>query len=503
MNVLYYNDPTLNEVMISLISFERDSLFKALNLCRSRLSQQLIIDSRYLVACALIYPMIHNCSPIRKRKCSVENMQVQIEKIARTIEPNPRWIAFNRLFWQWLEEFELAKAEIKELKLLNELERLALGFVAFSNMEARNKEKVERCFGQLVEEVGLGSYDSFLNVFSFLIDVERRLEKDPTIYQEEKIAQLESELGLKKGVLIFGEEDLNYVSLSRLHKQTIPMFYGGRLGIRKGVVGERLAFLNLPHRLCFALDKPRKEIIEGMYKGAIFEDFLCNVLRGELVVTIDPTDPLGGGYIQRIDRLQSIPGGRELLDKLETCSEVLAWERVSRELEYFTSEPKLPEEKSKFTKSYKYFKYNYRLPHGQCNCSIIIRSQTHPSFEEFLEAENVSVWEEDLLLLHDHAPKHCLVAQAKFTVNYSHRKYHYGKDHVKKFADYVNRTPSAKLELGIPRNFNLIPVLFTSFTGAIHKQKDGVLKTTILPVLQNRFLDRISSFIDEVDSSKT
>ena len=61
-----------------------------------------------------------------------------------------------------------------------------------------------------------------------------------------------------------------------------------------------------------------------------------------------------------------------------------------------------------------------------------------------------------------------------------------------KFAEYIEANTSVKSELGIPKDMILLPVLFTSFTGAIHKKKDKVLKTTIFPVMRGHFLKQIT-----------
>ena len=493
MSILFYNDPTLNQVMLALMPFERGPLFEALNICTLSFQQHMVCDARYLVACGIVSSMIHNCKHYGK-KCTVEHMHAQIEKIVGAIKPSLRWKAFSKLFWKWLSEFDLMKSGVKEFKILNEFEELLLGFVSFADMETREKKRIERSFRRFVKETGLETYDQFSNVFSILIDIEKRLENKPRLYDEEQVAQLENWLGLKQGILILGEERLNDIRLPEVHQLIIPMFSGGRLGMRKGVQRQPLAFLNLPQRLCFALDRPRKKIIEGAYKGTIFEDFLCNFLRGELVVAIDPNDPLGG-YIQRADTLQNLPGGKELLGELEKSSKVCAWEKVSREWEYYISEPKLAKDEMRFIRRFVYLRYNYQLPPGQNGCRVVIRPETHPSFKEFLQTENTPEWEEDLLLLHDREPKHCLVAQAKFSVKYSHNKYREGRNHVKKFAEYVERNPSIKSELGVPKDFVLLPVLFTSFTGAIHKQDDGVLKTTIFPVLRGQFLRQVSNLL--------
>ena len=327
-----------------------------------------------------------------------------------------------------------------------------------------------------------------------MVDFEERLGIEPTLYKEKGVVALEHFFGLKEGVLTLGEERLNDLKLGELHRKIIPIFFGGRPGMRTGFIRQPLSSLNLPQRLCFALDEPRKEIIEGAYKGSIFEDFLCGLLRGELVVAIRPEDPLGG-YIQRTDDLMNLPGGQDLLDELKKNTMVSAWEKIAGGYQYYISQPKITTGEEHTVVSYTYLSYDYSLPPNQTSCQLLIRKNEHPSFVEFLKKEAVTEWEEDLFLLHKNKPKHCLVAQAKFTRKYAHKKYCVGRDHIMRFANYVENNGSAKSELGIPADMPVIPVLFTSFTGTVFKDEDGVLKTTIFPVLRGHFLDQVSKIV--------
>jgi len=498
MNVLFYNDSTLNEVAINLMRFEKESVFKALNCWLSALGKQFrtgefVIDQRLLVASGIVFAMAHNCY-LYGRTCTEEDLRPRIAKIADAIAPSLRWKGFSKGFKHWLNSFDVNEADSADFELLNEFEELFLGIVSFSDMEMREKKKVEQSFKRYIDELGLTNYKQFLQVFSILVDFEERLGIEPILYREKGVAELEHSFGLKKGVLTFGEERLNDLNLGDLHQKIIPIFFGGRPGIRTGFIRQPLSSLNLPQRLCFALDEPRKEIIEGAYKGPIFEDFLCNLLRGELVVAIKPEDPLGG-YVQRTDDLRNLPGGQDLLDTLKKNTTVLAWEKIAGGYQYYTSQPNLPKGKEYTVMSYTYLSYDYCLPPNQTSCQLVIRQDKHPSFMEFLKGENVAEWEEDLLLLHKNKPKHCLVAQAKFTKKYAHKKYCAGRDHVMKFANYVENNGSAKSELGIPTDMPVVPALFTSFTGAVFRDEDGVLKTTIFPVLRGHFLDRVSRIV--------
>jgi len=159
MNILFYNDSTLNEVVNNLMRFERGSVFKALNSWFSRLGKRFrtgkfVIDERFLVASGIIFAMAHNCKHYGKT-CTDEDLKPQIAKIAEAITPSPRWKGFSKGFKHWLNSFDVRKADSPDFELLNEFEELLLGVIAFSDMEMRQKKKVERCFKRYIDNLGL------------------------------------------------------------------------------------------------------------------------------------------------------------------------------------------------------------------------------------------------------------------------------------------------------------------------------------------------------------
>ena len=184
-----------------------------------------------------------------------------------------------------------------------------------------------------------------------------------------------------------------------------------------------------------------------------------------------------------------------MISSLEKNRITTAWETIAGGYEYHISETEIPKEKSHLTRPYIYFRYDYSLPTGQKSCQLKITEKTHPAFKEFLLEEKSTEWEEDILLLHYPEPKHCLVAQAKFTIHYSHSKYLSGSHHVLATANYLKNNHSAKHEFNIPEDMPIVPAIFTSYTGAIHMLNDQVLKTTIFPVLRDQFLTKVASVL--------
>jgi len=320
------------------------------------------------------------------------------------------------------------------------------------------------------------------------------------IFREEKVREIEERWGFSEGALTLTEDKVTRLDLTNLHRNFIPIFYGGREGIRKGLAPQHFGAVNSPVKLCFSIDRAKQEIIDGAFKGRIFENFLHSALTGELILAIDPSKPFDG-YVQRADKLTEMHGGKELLKKLDDSPEgINVWEEIGEQWKYHLSQPDIS--LSNRVKFYKYLRYYYRTTENSTGPSVIVTRNSHPSFAAFLDEQNQDQWEEDILLIHDKDPKHCLVGAARFTRKYSHKKYRSGRNHVRKFVDYLNASAKARFELAIPEEYPIVPVLFTSFTGAIHKEmNDGVIKTTILPVTLGRHLKNIKSHLARLAGS--
>ena len=481
--------------MESLLGFERASSLNALNNCIGKFQKPaMTLDARYLIACGILSIMVENCGTHGK-VCTPADMMVQIEKIACSIMPSPRWRAIGIPLMKWLNEFDPKRARIQDFQLINDFEELYLGIVAFTLMENREKKRINHSFAKFVKSYGFENYYDFAVAVNTLIDVEIRFEKKPALYSEKNMSKFLSILGFQPRTLILGEEQLDSLHLRKLHQSLVPIFFGGK---RKATVGgvqwQPLSGFNLPSRLCFTLPLAKKNIIQGAYKGAIFEDYLCNILTGRLAIANDIDDPLGG-YTANVDGIENaVPGGKELIAKLNKYSEAMVWQ-TSLPFRYYLSEPKLNSREKKSLNVFKFLIYKYRLPFGCQTCNVIVREETHPSFKQFLQNEGASECEEDILLLHYERPKHCLIGQVKFTGRYNFNVYLKGANRIKRFAEYVERNASAKSEIGIPLDFSVIPALFTSFTGPMHRRNDGVLKTTVFPIMQGKFLNRVSNFI--------
>lgn len=491
MNVRFYNDQVINDVMNSLMQFDRTSLRNALNVCISQIRRpSAMIDARGFIACGILSVIIQNAK-IGGNNCPPEFMRSQVYKIAEAIKPSLRWRFFGPGFLEWLNRFNPKE---KKFKAINDFEELFLGIVSFTIMENRQKRVVERSFDRFVKNLGFKSFDDYACSANLLVDFERFFTHEPSLYDENSMSEMLAISGFKPEPLILGEESIDNIRLDTIDQNLVPLFFGGRKGIRKGIQWQPLALFNLPVRLCFALPKAQKNILQGASKGTIFEDYLTNVLTGRLIVAVDAEDPIEG-HTEDAEGVTNAPRGKDLLNKLNVLGKTYAWHTVAP-WKYYLSKPSLAKGIARTSlRLYQYIKYGYEQPPKQLSSNIVIRSETHPSFRRFLEDEKAYEWEEDLVLLHKNEPKHCLIGQAKFTAKYSHNHYAKGADHVKKIVNYIDENPHAKKELEIPLDFPIVPVLLTSFTGAIYNREDGILKTTIYPILQGKFLERISAHL--------
>lgn len=383
----------------------------------------------------------------------------------------------------------------EDFSLLNEFEELFLGVVSFTDMEMRDGEKVAKTFQKCIRDSGFQDYEIFCRALCFLVDMEERLESKPDIIKETEIDNIEHFLGIRKGSLLLGEEKLSTFRLENVLQQVVPIFFGGRPGLRIGFQRQPLSAINTPQRLCYGLKKPREEIIEGAFKGRIFEDFLSNVLQGNIVIAVKPDSPIDG-YLQRVDDLEKLTGGKKIVEQLKDKRVAAVWETIAGGYEYYLSESEIPVDKTHLTRPYVYLRYNYALPKNQSNCQLKITERTHPEFADFLKQQKTTEWEEDVLLLHNCEPRHCLIAQAKFTVHYSHNKYLDASRHAVATANFLRDNQPARKALNIPDDMPIVPAIFTSYTGAIHKLQDRSVKISIFFVLRDRLMGKIKSFLD-------
>jgi hypothetical protein len=491
VSAVFYNDKTLNEVANALLRYNRASLFNALNACIGQTQKiTMMADARQFAACGIVQVIIHDAGSYGQ-DCTPALMRAQVDRIVQAIRPSLRWKLFGNKFIEWVEKFDPKR---KKFEAINEFEELFLGAISFTAMETRKKKIVDRCFNKFARNLGFTSYDEYRQASNLLIDLDRLFELKPSLYEWNNVSEMISLSGFRPEALLLDEEQLNDIVLERLDQSLVPIFYGRRTIRGKVVQWEPLAILNLPTRMCFALAKPRREIIEGAYKGEIFEDYLYNVLTGRLIIAVDVASPIEG-HIEKPEGIKMAPGGPLLLDKLNEFGEAFAWHTVSP-WKYYARKPAITGRLERISlRKYRYVRYDYEHPQRKLLCNVTIRPNTHPGFSKFLRDEGVSEWEEDILLLHRKKPRHCLIGQAKFTRKYNEDKYRKGEIHVEKTTRYVAVNPKARFELGIPDGFPVVPVLFTSFSGPIYNRNERVMKSTIYPVCQGTFLSKVSEFL--------
>jgi len=56
------------------------------------------------------------------------------------------------------------------------------------------------------------------------------------------------------------------------------------------------------------------------------------------------------------------------------------------------------------------------------------------------------------------------------------------------------KSEKAKIELGLPIDYPVIPVLFTSFSGRIFRERKDMLMTTFPPILWGKFEEWVNQF---------
>ena len=187
------------------------------------------------------------------------------------------------------------------------------------------------------------------------------------------------------------------------------------------------------------------------YKGKAFEKILYDILKGDLICHYDLK------YHHGLVRYSLVP--RSELSLTDSMNETV----------YSYSDPNNAE--------------GFRFKINEKNDAFI-------SFLKKIEKEQTDI---DLFLFSSEPLPHILVGECHFTKKYNY--YHYSKKRgqIKELAEFLGSSQDAKTKLGIP-DYPVIPVLFTSFSGPLSVEKDGVIKATLPIVVSGKLNEWIHNF---------
>lgn len=460
-----YNDSTLKKIA-SEIGMQRQSFSpKEIYIAEDELTDLTLQDTRFFIAAEILNTMICTNADLQGRECSKEYLLSRIKEIAKNIPDSPRWYQIYRNRNKIFSKFNnLHSLKDGEYRLLNIAERES-GFRIFADAYEMN-EQVKKVFSDFLVEIGLG-VDNISDYETVIFSLGRLLGSlQYSLTEESKrlsLSQIDSLLGKARKInpekLILTGNKLISLRLEELPSSFIPIFYEDRNG--KFRISSTFLQLNNPFvELPVSLPKEEEEIINRC-KGSIFEDILVDLLTGKLKIAYDSSERFSGSLI--------------------TFDAVNSYRFKDLEV------------------GWKILEYSYIIPRGRDKANVTIRKGTSPTFDEFLEEISKEGWEEDIVLVHYKSPMHILVGQCKFTNKYKQKEYEDGYSHVKKFTEFIRKSEKAKIELGLPIDYPVVPVLFTSFSGRIFRERKDVLTTTFPPILWGKFKEWVKQFLSKIN----
>ena len=472
-----YNDPTLKKIAIE-IGMQRQSFSpKEVHIVEDELTDLTLQDTRFFIATEILFTMICTNADLLGREYSKEDLLDWIKEIAKNIPDSPRWYQIYRNRNEVFSKFNnIHNLEDDEYRLLNIGERES-EFRIFADAYERDK-RVKKVFSDFLIDIGLG-VDNINDYEAAIFSLGRLLgslqdtltDEIEDIYYWKPVrrskrlnrSQVDSLLRKARKInpekLILTDDKLINLRLKDLAPSFIPIFYEDRDGEFR--IRSNLLQLNNPFvELLLSLPKEKEEIINRC-KGFIFEDILVDLLTGKLKIVYDSSE-LFSGSLSTFDIVNSY--------KFKDLQE-----------------------------EWKILEYSYIIPGDRDKANVTIRKGTSPTFKKFLDQVGKEGWEEDIVLVHHKSPRHILLGQCKFTNKYKQEEYEDGYSHVKKFAEFIGKSEKAKIELGLPIDYPVIPVLFTSFSGRIFRERKDMLMTTFPPILWGKFKEWVNPFSSKIN----
>lgn len=438
-----FEDPLLRLVAFKMLEYPRLEPSDIAPVIK--VQAQRFIDYRSVFALMLLESMIWY-NPILHRRLDEDAFNSLGKLVIDEIPPSPRW--FNPRLEDIYERFQnqdFERITKEDFRLLNLAEMRQVGMVAWHSSWTHSQPKVERIFRKFLSDLQISSLADYVRG----IRLPHQAVEDPESFSRKiikygTIKRYANWAGIKASMILFRRKDLEKVVLGDLDQTFIPIFYEREDGIFRGE--PRLQDVNGVAGLCYSLPKARKEIINGAFKGRVFEDILFDILTGAIAI-----------------------------EKIESKFYAYSYAFVDSRSHHPASD---------------ICRYGYIPPDGVGKGGLVRRKDSDP-FKPFLELLDQDEFQEDVVLIHHSKPKHVLTGQCKFTKKYSHRKYLTGLNHIKKFAVFLEQSDEARIDIRIPLGYPIVPCLFTSFSGSIYRYEPSVLKSTLYPVLTFQFMDLV------------
>lgn len=444
-----FKDPVLRLIAFKMLKYPR--LTPSDPTPKLKIETQSYIDYRSILALKLLETMIWY-NPILHRRLDEDAFNSLGRLVINEIALTPRWL--NPRLEDIYERFQNQNFDSiteRDFNFLNLAEMRQIGIVAWHSSWTRSQPKVERIFRKFLGDLEIGSLADYAKAIRLpyqAIGDPENFSRKPIEY--DVVKRYANKAGIKTNKILFRRKDLERIVLANLDQSFIPIFFENEDDVFRGE--PRLQDVNGVGGLCYSLPKARREIINGTFKGGVFEDILFDLFTG--AIAIKKTESKFYAYSFAFIDGRSYPSTSDI------------------------------------------FRYAYSPPKGIGKDGLVRRKDSVP-WKPFLELLNQDEFQEDIVLIHHDKPKHVLVGQCKFTKKYSHLKYRAGLNHVKKFAIFLDQSEKARTDINVPSDYPIVPCLFTAFSGQIYKYEPSILKSTLYPVITFQFMDLVEKQLEQ------
>jgi len=467
---LFYRDNTLREIAFEIMELANTEHREPIHIVEDELTNIVPTDTRYLLATEILLTMINTNQLLLTKAFTKDHLLTWIKRIAENIPDSIKWKQLYKdrdKICKWFDRLHDLKPY--QYSILNILERES-EYRVFADLYELDPE-IRCIFDKFAHSLGIDDVKNYEQALSkvglFLADHMDELT--------EEIEDLKYRMPVRRSKLlplvlvkqmmedipcrfILTSEAVRQLNLGELTYGIVPIFYEDL----NGAFRIRLEFTQLNNLLELFMSLPQAdERLVDNHKGPIFERLLDDILTGKITILCQTTNRYCGWVTTA--------------DKLSLSTAKAQFEQYS-----------IP---------YKEIKYQYSRPSVVRSPGLIISREENPSFRPLLDEKGKDEWELDIFLIKHDEPKHILVGECIFSRRYARTRYQRRRTKVKKFTNFLRKHPVAKEELSLPLDYPIVATLFTSLSGPIFRQRDGVLKTTFPPILWGTFKNWINQYI--------
>jgi len=432
--VLRYRDPLLCSVAYEIYKKGLNIPSEEEGVLIYKIPTTDILDFRRILASMITSTLLYSM-PFKSKRSPEGLVPMELDtRIAKAIRDSPRWEA-PRLAGMLgkLRERSFAALSEHEFNLLNVAEARAIGVIAWHASWRRNKQNFEKIFSRFLRQVGVDDVIKYGKAVVYPAKVETNPEQYClSEFNIEDVKRYAKQRGIRFEKLALTHERLRNLHLCELECDFVPIFFERKSTFQADF---RLLDTNDLGVLCYSIPEARSAIIDGAYKGRVFEQFLLDLLTGNIAVESTPSEWHAASFYLLDMRERPIPERNIIL-------------------------------------------YTYRPPKRFLGMRLK-RDRSSVAFRPFLEAESLQEFDIDLLLIHNDYPEHILVGECKFTKRYNDELYRECESKVVKLAKFVENSQDARSELGLPLDFKVLPALFTSYSGPALAQSSPAIKSTL------------------------